>query len=342
MDIPKFYVRIRLIMYINIGNKRILFSKNHLKDNNKIFKIIKNGLYNIISKKFNKNITHIDELFINGQKRFGNFLISLNHAIIFCEYLCCKRIVLGTLPNIYIKNKIFYRKYNLTIESSNISTYNNNSLIANINFFYYYLNFKLLGNVNRFYILRKEILNNLPKVKIHPDDLFLYIRGGDIFINPISKYAQPPLCFYETILNQFNFRKVIIISEDKLSPIISILLKKYSYIKYKKNYIKLDISVLTNSYNIVSAKSSFIISIIKLNDNLKFLWEYDFYPLSERYRHLHYSVYTFTFKYIIYKMTASEIYKKLMIPFIHSEKQKMLMIKEKCDINFNIIPSRIS
>ena len=161
-------------------------------------------------------------------------------------------------------------------------------------------------------------------------------------MNPISNYAQPPLCFYETILNQFNFRKVIIISEDKLSPIISILLKKYSYIKYNKNYIKLDISVLTNSYNIVSAKSSFIISIIKLNDNLKCLWEYDFYPLSARYRHLHYSVYTFTFKYIIYKMTASESYKKLMIPFIHSKKQKMLMIKEKCDINFNIIPPRIS
>ena len=256
-----------------------------MKKNNKIFNIIKKELYNIININFNKNITCIDELFINGQNRFGNFLISLNHAIIFCEFLCCKRIIIQTLPNIYFKNKIFYRQYNLTIEPNNISTYSKNSLIVNVGFLYYCLNFRPLGNVNRFYILRKEILNNLPKIKIHPDDLYLYIRGGDIFrsFNPLSNYGQPPLCFYETILNQFNFRKVKIISEDKLNPIVSILLNKYNFIKYNKNYIKLDISILTNSYNIVSAKSSFIVSIIKLNENLRFLWEYDFYKLSERY-----------------------------------------------------------
>ena len=57
---------------------------------------------------------------------------------------------------------------------------------------------------------------------------------------------------------------------------------QYSFIKYKKNNIKYDMAYLTNSFNIVSAKSSFLVSIIKLNDNLQYLWEYDFYKLSER------------------------------------------------------------
>ena len=212
----------------------------------------------------------------------------------------------------------------------------NNSLTKSVVFFYYRHNFILLGNTNRFHILREEILNNLPKVNVHPNDLYIYIRGGDVFqiINrPCLGYAQPPLCFYRSILNKFNFRGIRIISKDKLNPVLT-LLEQFYHAKFTKNDIKLDISYLANSYNIISAKSSFIISIIKLNNNLKFIWEYDFYLLSERYYHLHHSVYSFSFKYIIYKMKASENYKKLMTPFINSIRQRELMIKEKCDDNF--------
>ena len=218
----------------------------------------------------------------------------------------------------------------------------NDTIIISIIFFLH-LNFTYLGKVNRFYVFRKEILNNLPKVKIDFDELYIYIRGGDVFryINNTSPYyVQPPLCFYRNILNEFIFRKAIIISEDVSNPLTQILLKEYHYIKYNKNNIKLDISYLVNSYNIISATSSFIVSIIKLNKNLKFLWEYDFYILSERYLHLHYSVYTFSFNYSIYKMNVSENYKKIMFPFRNSEEQRKLMIEEKCNNNFELIPPR--
>jgi hypothetical protein len=154
-------------------------------------------------------------------------------------------------------------------------------------------------------------------------------------------YAQPPLCFYRNILNKFKFREIRIISEDKSNPIL-MLLEQFYHAKFVKNYIKLDISYLANSYNIISAKSSFIVSIIKLNSNIKFLWEYDLYILSERYLHLHYSVYTFSFNYTIYKMNVSENYKKLMYPFHNSENQRKFILEEKCDNNFHLIPPRIS
>jgi len=116
--------------------------------------------------------------------------------------------------------------------------------------FFFQTNFISLGKVNRFYVFRKEILNNLPKVKINIDELYIYIRGGDIF-NDLNKtnrnYVQPPLCFYKKILNEFIFRKVIIISEDTSNPVIQILLKEYPFIKYNRNNIKLDISYLVNS-----------------------------------------------------------------------------------------------
>ena len=182
-------------------------------------------------------------------------------------------------------------------------------------------------------------------MKIYLDEIYIFIRGGDVFrfLNKSSNiyYIQPPLCFYISILNQFIFRKFTIISEDKTNPVVQILLKEYPYIKYNKNNLKLDISYLVNSYNIISASSSFIVSIIKFNKNLKFLWEYDFYMLLQRYLHLHHSVYSFSFIYTIYKMNSSENYKKSMFPFHNSEKQRKLMIEEKCDKNFQLFPPRI-
>ena len=56
------------------------------------------------------------------------------------------------------------------------------------------------------------------------DLLYLYIRGGDIFLEScthnIRGYFQPPLCFYEKILDNFKFNKVFILSQDSLNPVI--------------------------------------------------------------------------------------------------------------------------
>ena len=338
----KYIIILLLIHYlIIIINKISLISKYSMKNNNKdkIIKDINNKIFKILKK----NLSYINTLYIKSVRRFGNYFIALNNAIIFCEFLNCKRIIIE--KNKFINNKLFYQKYKLTIDPNySFNNSENGSVIIQCNFFFEFLNFSALGKVNRFYVFRQEVLNNLPKVKINIDDLYLYLRGGDIFfrLNKANKnYIQPPSCFYEMVLNKFIFRKVFIISEDMSNPVISILLKEYPYIKYNKNKIKLDISYLVNSYNIVYGTSSFLSSIIKLNQNLKFLWEYDFYSLSVRYKFLHYSAYTFPFNYTIYKMNTSEKYKKIMYPFNNSRKQRKLMIEEECDKNFYLISPRI-
>jgi hypothetical protein len=190
-------------------------------------------------------------------------------------------------------------------------------------------------------IFKEQLLNNLPKVRTHPNDLYIYIRGGDIFLEShtynIRGYFQPPLCFYEKILDNFKFNKVFIISQDKLNPVIPKLLNKYSYIHIKKNELKVDISYLINSYNMVAGKSTFFSTSIKFNDKLKFLWEYDCSPLSQKYLHLHYLAYNFPFNYTVYKMNLSTYYQKLMYPWFNILKQRKKMINEKCKQNFDII-----
>ena len=78
-------------------------------------------------------------------------------------------------------------------------------------------------------------MRNLPKVNVDPDDLYIHIRGGDIFnsFNPCSTYAQPPLCFYEKIINKNKFKNIYIISVDRKNVVLNALLNKYNKIFFK-------------------------------------------------------------------------------------------------------------
>ena len=91
--------------FIKIINKSSSFSNIYLKNKNSnslYFNNIKKTLQNIIYKMFKKNITYINRLFIKGHLRFGNYFISLNNAIIFCEFFRCKNIII-VKKNDYIK-----------------------------------------------------------------------------------------------------------------------------------------------------------------------------------------------------------------------------------------------
>lgn len=344
MKIIKYLILYFLIIIILFSLKypfNKFISKFFLINNKK--KIMKKILLFKIFQKTRKNINDISILFIKGIARFGNLFISLNNAIIYCELLSCTKIIIEYSNNIYINHSIFYNKKNFTIEPNQTFNFKgkNNSFIFLNAYFFFFKGFRYFGNVNRLGIFKRQLLNNSPKVVTHPNDLYIYIRGGDIFLESytynIRGYYQPPLCFYIKILDNFKFNKVFIISQDNLNPVIPKLLNKYSYIRKKKNKLKVDISYLINSYNMVAGKSTFFSTSIKFNDKLKFLWEYDCYALTQKYLHLHYSVYKFPFYYIVYKMNSSTNYRKSMNPWFNIPKQRKLMIKEKCKQNFDII-----
>ena len=137
-----------------------MISKNIIKinKNQTIKKILLSKIYKITKR----NMNNIKTIFINGKVHFGNYFISLNNAIIYCEFLGCKKIIMENNNNIYINNKIFYKKSNITIEpSQSFNSRDNNSVILNVLFFFFN-NFKYLRNISRLNIFK----NQFPQMKV--------------------------------------------------------------------------------------------------------------------------------------------------------------------------------
>ena len=139
----------------------------------------------------------------------GNALIMLNNLINICENIKCKNIIApGKSLNNIIKKPIFYKEKNITIWPNLAKKkLKVDILISGKNIFYF--NYKNKKKYNRLKIIREEVLANIPKFKNTPDDLVINIRSGDIFVNIINRnYGQPPLCFYQKIINDNKFKNI--------------------------------------------------------------------------------------------------------------------------------------
>ena len=99
---------------------------------------------------------------------------------------------------------------------------------------------------------------------------------------------------------------------------------------------KIKISLLAHAFNIVLSISSFSISAIKFNDNLKNVYEYDIYHLSEMFAHLHHYVYKLEKKFEVHSMRPSERYKSKMFSWSRSSKKIGLMFEDNCPYDFVI------
>lgn len=271
---------------------------------------------------------------------FGNQIAAVNKMIFYCEIIHCKKLILPVENRIYINHTLLDKEYNLQIEVAQEPFQADLITDISFEFFYVFYNLKI---ENRIGILKNEIVNNLPKVNVNKNDLIIHIRSGDIFQHKgetdyAPDYSQPPLCFYQKILEQFKFSDIYIIAEDNIfNPVIEELRKKYPKIKYNQNSLEIDLSYLIYGYNIVGSISSFLISSIKLNDNIKFFWEYDRYPMCSKIYHFHHSIFNIQRKYTIYQMPPSEIYKYRMIVWKCSDEQINIMLNDKCPYNFKII-----
>jgi hypothetical protein len=311
----------------NLNNNLIIREKEHI--------------LNLISKTINKKITTLSSIFYTCKCKFGNLLVILNKLLFFSEIIGCRLIILDKEIFWFIKNRIIIKESNITIEVDEKKKYYNDSLTIfydSDNIFYSIFEIKPEIRIN---YIRNEILNNLPKTITSKNDLYIHIRSGDIFLNPHYLYAQPPLCFYQSIIKYYHFNKIYLISQDKTNPVITKLIKENSNIIFGKNDLSKDISYLINAYNIVASISSFLNSIIQLNYNLKFLWDYNIYRISEKALLYHYDLYKFPIgNFTIYRMEATSYYKNIMYTWKNNRKQKKLMIKEKCINYFMIINNK--
>ena len=281
-------------------------------------------------------------IFYDLEFPFGNQIAAFNKFIFYCEIIKCQKILLSTDNKMYINHTLYDKDYNITIEIVRNAIPMDDWLTSlSPNFFYDFYSLKV---ENRLDIIKNEIINNLPKVEVNKKDLIIHFRSSDVFqhINDpdhAPDYAQPPLCFYETILQKFNFENIYLISVDDIyNPVIKELRAKYPRIIYHENSLEVDISYLVRGYNVVGSISSFLISCIKLNDNLEYFFEYDRYPMCSKMFHSHPSIFNFKRNYTTYLMEPSETYKNKMIIWKCTDEQIEIMLKDKCPNDFKIIP----
>jgi len=115
---------------------------------------------------------------------------------------------------------------------------------------------------------------------------------------------------------------------------VNVLTEKYKNIIHNKNNLEFDISLLCHAFHIALSVSSFVISAIKINDNLKDIWEFDIMRLSEKLLFLHHHLFKFKIQYKIYTMRPSDIYSSKMFYWQKSPEQIKLMLEDNCPYDF--------
>ena len=219
-----------------------------------------------------------------------------------------------------IKSPIIYKKYNITIFPN---PYKHKIKIDihlqwNTAFFFHYKN---KTSQMRLYLIREEVLKNIPKYKANPYDLHINIRSGDVFLKVIHHmYSQPPLCFYKKIINECNYKHIFILSNGHENPVVDKLLNSYRKIKYIHGSVEFDISIIVNTYNLVMPVSTFTSTLFQLNNNLRNLYIYELYKFNFK-----------NFKYTLHKMIPSDKYINMMKgKWKKSKEQIDLMLNERC------------
>ena len=298
------------------------FNKSNIDDNDEFFQIKE-----VKTQIKQKNLTNIETI-TGGYGHIGNALMMLNNLINICINIKCKNIISPGGLNVIIKKPIFLDNFNITIFPKIFNNKPKIDILLNkrSTFWFHYKN---KPNVNRLKAIRDEVLDNIPKYNAEPNDLYINIRSGDIFLNKINNmYSQPPLCFYQKIINENNFSNIYILSNGHENPIVDKLLQLYPKIKYIHGNLELDISVIINAYNFVLPISTFPFTLIRLNNNLQNLYFYELLKLNFENE-----------SYKIHIMIPSINYRNIMERKWKKTKQQLnLMLTEDCiNSKMNII-----
>ena len=313
------YTSFEKVKYREIYSLISLFTlKNYSNLSDEILKpILKFELLKDLQIKPNKTLNYTNKVvYVDKSFNFGNSMILLNNLLYYSEILNLTNIYLNSYEKWPIFRNISTDKFKITFISPLDSDSNyTNYIIFDKKLLYFQ---KIFKPEIRIHLLKDEIKNNLPKIIVDENALYIHIRSGDIFQYKAKyniNYAQPPLCFYQKIFSEFP------------------------HIILTHNSLEIDSSILLNAYNIVGSVSSFLTTSLIINDNLKNFFEYDIYCLSQKYLHLHHDIYQYPIKFKIYRMKPSKNYLIGMFPWRNNKMQIYLMLNEKCG-NFDlIIPS---
>jgi len=157
------------------------------------------------------------------------------------------------------KETIIDKKYNFF---NRYVIKNNSDIIFNTN------NEKVNEILSQTFIVKQKDI-----IKIPNDTIVVHIRSGDILSSrPHPGYVPPPLYYYTKLINNHNYNKIIIVSEDTKNPVVKELLKIYSNSTYKKQGLINDIKIILGATHIIMSVGSFVPSLLYMNPYIEKLY----------------------------------------------------------------------
>jgi hypothetical protein len=196
--------------------------------------------------------------------RTGNNVLQLLHAIHYAKLNGYKTIQYPDHP--YIMSN------NIIIDTENITEKNDT-----VKGTFFYLEKDHCTHVPEPYILKMYFqtyirsifspLQNDINLQVNEQDIYVHIRGGDIFSNnPHKSYVQPPLSYYRNIMVNYNYVKLI--CEDHRNPCVDELLKIEKVKNLSSSFLR-DIALLSKTSNLIIGFGTFGFLIYLMNVNLK-------------------------------------------------------------------------
>lgn len=112
-----------------------------------------------------------------------------------------------------------------------------------------------------------------PRAPLPAEHLVIHLRGGDAFgPHAHNEYGQPPIAFYDLVLNDQSWSQITIVSEDDVNPALAHILgaAKEAGIpcSWQSASLQEDKEYLLSATTLVSSRGTFIPAITAFSDNV--------------------------------------------------------------------------
>ncbi|MFZ1024705.1 MAG: discoidin domain-containing protein [Limnoraphis robusta] len=226
-------------------------------------------------------ISEITAIKITKALRFGNSVRQLSRAYNIAKDIGVLRIY---LPNFwYMREGKYDTPSGLQIINTNQADLSSERIVLEGIFFYGKTLAPLSKTKPNPYFTMVDLIDTLHlKHSAKPlgeNDLVIHIRSGDIFKNPHLAYGQPPLSFYQKIVELKTWYSISLVFEDKSNPIIDPLInfakQHCPEVHEISGNLRSDIEYLLQAQVLVVSRGTFAGGIAAISKNIKVVYHFE-------------------------------------------------------------------
>lgn len=264
----------------------------------------------------------IDALEMVKRDGFGNNVCGVMHSLSVAEDL--------NITDIYVNTtKFWWIDMNQTIDRFRFreSPPSENLNVLRDDFFKDFRGYSYRRNKYH-HLFASHIKTKFPKLNLSNDTLVIHVRTGDIYSTFIQPgYSQPPLCYYKAILNKYKWKRVILLAQDQLNPVIPALIKLGA--EYHNLSLRETIRYMYYAKTLAIGCGTFGFGILRMCDQPKVVYEYA--ERDSTYYGYQFNGYEYNHTLKIFLNPRTEDYNSKMRIWKNTKEQHELQLTSICD-----------